>query len=138
MSLVKSRWQLLFSYITFGSTCWGESSSYKLITTLWCGCMHNFKEPESQLARWLERLEEFYFDMIHCRGKAHCNADALSRMSSRDSNDTSDVFPIANIALTPVVRSRSCQDIRSLQLEDELVGPIFVLKLMVSSLVWRV
>lgn len=59
--------------------------------------LHNFKELEGQLARWLERLEEFQLDVIHRRGRAHCNADALLRMSSHESNDTSDVFPIAYI-----------------------------------------
>ena len=38
----------------------------------------NFREPEGQLARWLERLQELDFDIIHRRGKVHVNADALS------------------------------------------------------------
>ena len=38
----------------------------------------NFKEPEGQLARWLERLQEFTFQTIHRPGKRHTNADALS------------------------------------------------------------
>ena len=42
--------------------------------------LHNFKEPEGQLARWMEKLEKFQFEVVHCKGKAHCNADALSRM----------------------------------------------------------
>lgn len=42
--------------------------------------LRNFKEPEGQLARWLERLQELEFDIVHRPGKAHCNADALSRL----------------------------------------------------------
>ena len=91
--------------------------------------LRNFKEPEGQLARWLERLEEFQFEVVHRRGKTHCNADALSRLSSHQSNDTSAVLPIATIALTAVLRSRSHQDIRNHQLEDELIGPIFRAKI---------
>ena len=41
--------------------------------------VRNFKEPEGQLARWLERLEEYDFTVIHRRGSQHSNADALSR-----------------------------------------------------------
>ena len=39
--------------------------------------LHNFKEPEGQLARWLDKLEEFQFEVVHCKGKTHCNADAF-------------------------------------------------------------
>ena len=39
----------------------------------------NFKEPESQLARWMETLSEYQFDIQHRPGKKHGNADGLSR-----------------------------------------------------------
>lgn len=39
----------------------------------------NFKEPEGQLARWLEQLQEFHFHIVHRPGKKHANADSLSR-----------------------------------------------------------
>jgi hypothetical protein len=39
-----------------------------------------FKEPEGQLARWLEKLQEYDFDILHRPGKRHQNADALSRL----------------------------------------------------------
>jgi len=39
-----------------------------------------FKDPIGQLARWLEQLQEFHFEVIHCKGLAHQNADALSRL----------------------------------------------------------
>ena len=41
--------------------------------------LHSFKEPEGQLARWLERLQEYDFEIQHRRGSHHQNADALSR-----------------------------------------------------------
>ena len=41
--------------------------------------LQNFKEPEGQLARWLEKLQEFDFEIVHRRGRKHMNADALSR-----------------------------------------------------------
>ena len=38
-----------------------------------------FKNPEGQMARWLEMLSRFDFKVIHRPGKLHGNADALSR-----------------------------------------------------------
>ncbi|MCD1431043.1 DDE-type integrase/transposase/recombinase [Klebsiella pneumoniae] len=38
-----------------------------------------FKNPEGQVARWIERLQEFDFDTEHRAGNLHKNADALSR-----------------------------------------------------------
>src|SRR5436190_24179524 len=38
-----------------------------------------FKNAESQVARWTERLQEYDFETEHRAGKSHSNADALSR-----------------------------------------------------------
>ena len=42
--------------------------------------LSRFKEPEGQLARWLEKLQEYDFEILHRAGKRHQNADALSRL----------------------------------------------------------
>ena len=39
----------------------------------------SFKEPEGQVARWLEELQAFNFTVEHRQGARHANADALSR-----------------------------------------------------------
>lgn len=39
----------------------------------------NFKNPEGQVARWLEALQEHDFEIQHRAGRHHGNADALSR-----------------------------------------------------------
>lgn len=39
----------------------------------------NFKNPEGQMARWLEVLGTCTFDIQHRAGKLHGNADGLSR-----------------------------------------------------------
>lgn len=39
----------------------------------------SFKNPESQVARWLERLQQYNFDFQYRPGRAHKNANALSR-----------------------------------------------------------
>ncbi|KAJ3641514.1 hypothetical protein Zmor_028019 [Zophobas morio] len=37
------------------------------------------KNPEGQVARWLERLQQYHFRIKHRAGRLHNNADALSR-----------------------------------------------------------
>lgn len=39
----------------------------------------NFKNPEGQTARWIERLQEYQFEIQHRAGRIHGNADSLSR-----------------------------------------------------------
>ena len=39
-----------------------------------------FKSPDSQLARWLEELQQYNMQVIHRRANEHQNADALSRI----------------------------------------------------------
>uniref|UniRef100_A0AAV2KGL3 ribonuclease H n=1 Tax=Knipowitschia caucasica TaxID=637954 RepID=A0AAV2KGL3_KNICA len=39
----------------------------------------SFKQPEGQVARWLEVLQTYDFDIQHRPGQQHNNADALSR-----------------------------------------------------------
>ena len=42
--------------------------------------LFNFKEPEGQVARWLESLSAFHFEIEHRPGRHHRNADGLSRI----------------------------------------------------------
>ncbi|MGH0121890.1 UNVERIFIED_CONTAM: hypothetical protein FKN15_067186 [Acipenser sinensis] len=37
------------------------------------------KEPEGQLARWLEKLAEYDYKIVHRPGRHHVNADSMSR-----------------------------------------------------------
>eukprot|EP00731_Ephydatia_muelleri_P035738 Em0153g13a len=48
-------------------------------------------EPEGQLARWLEQLQEYDFEVIHRKGRNHNNADALSRLSEGDSPQSNNI-----------------------------------------------
>ena len=91
----------------------------------WCG----YAILKNQKVSWPERLEEFQFEVVHRRGKAHCNADALSHMPGDPTDNTVDVLPIANVALATILSGRSHQDIRNLQTKDELIGPIFCAKI---------
>lgn len=40
----------------------------------------NIKNPNGQLARWLEELSQYWMDIRHRPGGKHVNADALSRL----------------------------------------------------------
>ena len=39
----------------------------------------SFRNLEGQLARWLERLQQYNFQILHRKGVSHGNADGLSR-----------------------------------------------------------
>lgn len=41
--------------------------------------LKTLKVPEGQLARWLGRLEQYNYHIVHRPGRVHCNADSLSR-----------------------------------------------------------
>ena len=41
--------------------------------------LRTFKEPKGQVARWIEMLQEYDFEVLHRLGQIHSNADALSR-----------------------------------------------------------
>ena len=52
--------------------------------------LRNFNEPVGQMARWLERLAEYYFEIVHRAGKNHAKADGLSRIPSTLATVTED------------------------------------------------
>ncbi|GBM65989.1 Transposon Ty3-G Gag-Pol polyprotein [Araneus ventricosus] len=45
----------------------------------------NFREPEGQIARWIQRLQEYDIEIQHRKGTSHGNADALSRRPCKES-----------------------------------------------------
>ena len=96
-----------------------------------------FREPEGQLARWLERLQEYTFTIVHRPGRKQQNADALSRMPcsqcGRDShgeNQPTDESVCAidggevrtDQRLPGPLQMRSKTELRRLQTEDEEIG----------------
>jgi len=98
--------------------------------------LHNFKEPEGQLARWIEKLQEYNFTILHRQGKQHQNADALSRrpdnQDSHQGQDSSDMEPQLDILMTSLSgglsSSAECSYMRKEQLEDENIGLILKAK----------
>ena len=89
--------------------------------------LRNFKEPEGQLARWLERLQELDFEVVHRRGTAHGNADSLSRLPCRQcgrtSHDTTTRAEISALTLQ-LPPSQASDSLRQLQLADTTLAPL--------------
>lgn len=46
--------------------------------------LHKFKEPDGQIGRWIQQLGPYNFRIGHRPGKRHGNADALSRINSKE------------------------------------------------------
>ena len=59
--------------------------------------LHNFKEPEGQIARWLEQLGEYDFTLKHRPGVKHGNADAMSRSPSAEGSGSPEVQEVNSI-----------------------------------------
>ena len=90
--------------------------------------LQTLKEPEGQLARWLEQLQEYHIDVVHQAGTKHTNADAMSRRplckqchrqhcSQQGSNDQQESTHICNNEHTGAGEVQA-------QLQDDIIGPI--------------
>ena len=69
-----------------------QGQKFKLETD--CSALTWLKEhpdPPPKIARWLLKLSEFDFDIIHRKGKQNANADALSRLPIDDSEIPEDI-----------------------------------------------
>ena len=91
--------------------------------------LQNIREPEGQLARWLEQLQELDFKIVHRRGKKHTNADALSRrpcdQCGRNNHDqTNCEVTIATTSVQPPQQGEPIEKLRETQLADPVLGPL--------------
>ena len=82
--------------------------------------LHNFREPEGQVARWLEILSEYDFQVLHRPGLQHRNADALSRRPCKQCGQTQEQIAPADVATIqyPFLPQWSKQEICTMQQED--------------------
>jgi len=113
--------------------------------------LQQLKEPEGQMARWLEQLQEYNFEIIHRAGNKHANADAMSRRPpchqchrgdcvqndvNCDNTRTTDTQSASSVQkdTTTVEMGRSgelnsdSQNMRKAQLTDDILGPIIKCK----------
>lgn len=91
----------------------------------------NFKDPEGQVARWLEAIQELDFKIVHRKGQAHTNADALSRIPCRQCGRLPDdltVLPDTSVGATTITGSASL-NIQQQQRDDPILGPLIKAKL---------
>ena len=91
--------------------------------------LHNFKEPEGQLARWIEKLQEFTYEIVHREGRSHNNADAMSRISCNNRKcpvHDGTAHTSGESAVVPIIlpEAVSDMDVSSLQLQDKDIGPV--------------
>ena len=99
--------------------------------------LKTFKRPEGILARWIETLAEFDYQIEHRPGRLHCNADGVSRPVCKqcygksyttpwiDEFERADdlIAPLGIHALT-VDPEISTQEIAQLQQEDTVISPL--------------
>ena len=78
MLLLANKCRLLLILIVF--RCYLIGKKFKVRTDhsalKW---LRTFKKPVGQVARWIERLAEYDFEIVHRPGQRHANADALTR-----------------------------------------------------------
>ena len=102
--------------------------------------LHSLKEPEGQLARWLEYLQEYNFNIQHRKGSHHQNADTLSRYPAHQpdsstmisnvhvntvhtmQNDHPHILSSVSTGPFPELHEHSVSDLQKLHQEDDTVG----------------
>ncbi|GBN26385.1 Retrovirus-related Pol polyprotein from transposon 297 [Araneus ventricosus] len=96
----------------------------------------NFREPEGQIARWIQRLQEYDFKIQHRKGTSHGNADALSRRPCKESckhcTNAEKKFGMETDISVKVLATEdawSSSEVQKAQLEDPAIRPILERKL---------
>ncbi len=87
--------------------------------------LRNFREPEGQIARWMEALSEYDFEVVHRPGLKHQNADSLSRSNCKQCGLTqSEPSSIVTAALDDRLPEQTPQDIHQLQRSDPVLREV--------------
>lgn len=87
------------------------------------------KNPEGQVARWMEKLQQYDFKIKHRPGKQHLNADALSRRPCGDCKHCRRVDEregVADIRAVTIEQDENwtTENLRRSQQEDDNIGPL--------------
>ena len=85
--------------------------------------LQNFKNPRGQVARWLERLSDFDFEVEHRPGQLHGNADGLSRLPWDEGASVKverDATLIQSVNMEPLSR----ESIRAAQNQDPVLSQV--------------
>ncbi|GBN85459.1 Transposon Ty3-I Gag-Pol polyprotein [Araneus ventricosus] len=96
----------------------------------------NFREPEGQIALWIQRLQEYDFEIQHRKGTSYGNADALSRRPCKESckhcTNAEKKFGMETDISVKVLTTEdawSSSEVQKAQLEDPATRPILERKL---------
>ncbi|GBN68852.1 Retrovirus-related Pol polyprotein from transposon 412, partial [Araneus ventricosus] len=93
-------------------------------------------EPQGQISRWIQRLQEYDFEIQHRKGTSHGNADALSRRPCKESfnhctNAEKKFGMETDISVKVLTTEDACSssEVQKAQLEDPAIRPILERKL---------
>ena len=92
--------------------------------------IQSFMEPEGQIARWIEQLQQYEFSTHHRSGKVHLNADGLSRHPCRQcklkhSSERGWKMVSALLIQGSIwALSLSCFEVRKLQIADPTISQV--------------
>ena len=88
--------------------------------------LQQFRNPEGQLARWLEKFQEYQFSIVHRPGKKHGNADAQSRLPCQQCSRAShyDSTTVALLTSNGLTCGYSSDQLRNMQLCDSYIGQV--------------
>ncbi|GBM79924.1 Transposon Ty3-I Gag-Pol polyprotein [Araneus ventricosus] len=94
------------------------------------------REPEGQIARWIQRLQEYDFEIQHRKGTSHGNADALSRRPCKESckhcTNAEKKFGMETDISVKVLTTEdawSSSEVQKAQIEDPAIRPILEKKI---------
>lgn len=99
--------------------------------------LNSFKRPEGIMARWIETLAEFDYQIEHRPGRLHCNADGVSRPLCKQCFGKTDKKPwvdeldradelteplgLRTLTWAPEI---SAEDMAAFQAEDDDISPV--------------
>ena len=87
----------------------------------------NFKEPEGQMARWLKKLQEYSFQIVHHCSRKHTNVDSLSHLPYKQCGyQPSEQLPVTAVSLQMGITSA---ELHKLQQEDSIIHPVLASKI---------
>lgn len=93
--------------------------------------LKNLKDPEGQLARWILKLQDYDFEIVHRAGHLHRNADALSRNPRHQGNNTCPACTVNAVTVDPSDARRTSS--WSLQHDQELDHDVQVLRVSLEA-----
>jgi len=83
------------------------------------------KDPIGRLGRWVVRLRQFNFDIVHRSGKDHSGSDALSR-SPVDEPEESDLVDLVSVSGVEIRKQLNPNPVESVALSSQALALISV------------